>query len=527
VVQDSDPAHYFGELIDIELVKTVNGDDANTAPGPAVPVGGPVLWVFEIRNNGNVPVTWAITDPQFGTLACPRVLLLRAGRSIVCHANSTATLGPHTNTATATGTSILETGQSDQDADPANYIGAGSSITIEKATNGLDADTAPGPFVSVGGDVDWTYVVTNTGDTVLDDVVVVDLRGEAVSCPPEIEPLDPGEVVSCSASGTAEDVRYQNTGVVTAANALGERLFDADPSHYVGAASGVDIEKETNGDDADEEPGPLVPVGETVEWRYIVSNSGTELLEDIVVTDDQGVEVTCPADTLPIGGSMVCTGSGPAELGQYENVGTVVATGIPPEGEVGVAQQVTDSDPSHYFGFVSQIDITKFVNGEDANTSPGVQVPVGDPVVMTFVVTNSGNIPITNVEVVDDQGLAVAFLGGDTDGDEELDPGETWNYEAPLGPATPGRFDNVGTVTGFDSLEQPVTDNDPAFVFAAAPPAPPAPQNPAPVPAAPGSGGLAGTGIDAVPLAVLALALLVAGATLLRLERARRSRPAH
>ena len=64
---------------------------------------------------------------------------------------------------------------------------------------------------------------------------------------------------------------------------------------------------------------------------------------------------------------------------------------------------------------------------------------------MTFDVTNPGNIPIRDVEVTDDRGLVITFTGGDTDGDDELDPSETWTYRADVGPAIPGRFDSVGT----------------------------------------------------------------------------------
>ena len=77
---------------------------------------------------------------------------------------------------------------------------------------------------------------------------------------------------------------------------------------------------------------------------------------------------------------------------------------------------------------------------------------------MTFDVTNPGNIPVRDIEVTDDRGLTVVFTGGDTDDDTELDPGETWTYQANVGPAPAGRFDNVGTVTGLDVLEQPLTD---------------------------------------------------------------------
>ena len=66
---------------------------------------------------------------------------------------------------------------------------------------------------------------------------------------------------------------------------------------------------------------------------------------DVSVTDDQGVLVSCPDDTLPPGQTMACTGTGVAAPGQYANVGTV--TGTPPEGP-----DVMADDPSHYFGYV-------------------------------------------------------------------------------------------------------------------------------------------------------------------------------
>ncbi len=45
-------------------------------------------------------------------------------------------------------------------------------IDIEKATNGVDADDGFGPIIPLDDPVIWTYVVTNTGNTTLDDVSV-------------------------------------------------------------------------------------------------------------------------------------------------------------------------------------------------------------------------------------------------------------------------------------------------------------------------------------------------------------------
>ena len=104
----------------------------------------------------------------------------------------------------------------------------------------------------------------------------------------------------------------------------------------------VRIEKSTNGEDADKAPGPKIPIGDPVTWEYVVTNTGTVDLSNVVVTDDQTVTIECPESSLLAGESMTCTGSDVASEGQYRNVGTVTADS--PSG------QVSDSDASHYFG---------------------------------------------------------------------------------------------------------------------------------------------------------------------------------
>jgi hypothetical protein len=110
----------------------------------------------------------------------------------------------------------------------------------------------------------------------------------------------------------------------------------------------VEIQKTTNGDDANDAPGPSITVGSAVTWRYIVSNTGTINLTGMLVTDDRGVSVTCPGTTLTPAQSMTCTGSGVATLGQYRNVGSVTASSA--------NGSVTDSDPSHYLGVAPTSD---------------------------------------------------------------------------------------------------------------------------------------------------------------------------
>ena len=104
------------------------------------------------------------------------------------------------------------------------------------------------------------------------------------------------------------------------------QVFDAN-CHAVGPA--VTIKKFTNGEDADNAPGPSILVGSAVTWRYVVTNTGTINLTGIVVVDDRGVSVNCINQTnLPAGQTMTCSGSGIATTGQYSNVGRVTANSV-------------------------------------------------------------------------------------------------------------------------------------------------------------------------------------------------------
>jgi hypothetical protein len=231
----------------------------------------------------------------------------------------------------------------------------GPAIRIEKATNGFDADSAPGPTIEGDQIVEWTYLVTNTGDVPLDDVQVTDDQGVAVSCP--MTTLQPGESMTCSGQGNSQLGQYANVGTATGTTPDGLVVQDDDPSHYFGEPDsmvemiGVDIEKSTDGFDADFAPGPTLNLGAPVTWTYIVTNLcsySSDTLKNVTVTDDQGVAVSCPKTALAGRESMTCTANGTVQLGQYANIGAVTAEWY----DRGSYQTLTltDEDASHYFG---------------------------------------------------------------------------------------------------------------------------------------------------------------------------------
>ena len=264
---------------------------------------------------------------------------MAAGESMTCSATGIAVGGQYTNVATVNG--VDENGGTPGDTDPSNYFGAGPAISLEKATNTVDADVAPGPTLAVGDAVTWTYVVTNTGNVDLDSIVLTDDIEGVITCPATT--LAVGDSFTCTATGIATAGQYTNNADVTGIDPVGTAVSDADPSNYFGAGPGIDVEKATNTVDADVAPGPDVAVGDVVTWTYVVTNTGNVDLGSIVLTDDIEGAIPCPATTLAVGESMTCTATGIAIDGQYTNIADV--TGVDPAGAA-----VADADPSNYFG---------------------------------------------------------------------------------------------------------------------------------------------------------------------------------
>ena len=321
----------------LTLQKSTNGFDADSPPGPVIPVGSTVNWTYVVTNISGRPVTSvAVTDDQGVMVSCPQTTL-DGGGSMTCTASGTAQAGQYANLGTV---NALQGVAMVSASDPSHYFGqAQAVVTLQKSTNGVDADSPPGPTLPVGSTVSWTYEITNTGSDPLDNVSVTDDQGVMVSCPQTT--LDGGESMTCTASGTAQAGQYSNLGTVMATLPDASVVDASDPSHYFGAV--FTLEKSTNGEDADVAPGPTIMVGDPVSWSYVVTNSSADTVDNVVVTDDQGVMVSCPGTSLAPGSSMTCTASGTAEAGQYANVGT--ATGDFQRGGTTSA-----SDPSHYFG---------------------------------------------------------------------------------------------------------------------------------------------------------------------------------
>ena len=448
-VSDHNAAHYFGEghpALALEL--KLNGDPADEAPGPWLDADATILLTYEVTNSGDVELTnLVVGDDRDQTATCPKTSLL-PGESMICTASTLAVAGTHDIFGSAYGRPAC--GDAVEAHDPAYYRGRAltASIDVMKMTNGVHAETPPGPSVPLGSTIQWTYLVTNTGTLQLTAVSVTDNREVAVTCPKTV--LEPGESMTCTATGIAESCQYSNTAVVEGRPASGEPVTARDDSFYFGQHNAaIAIDKRTNGEDAPEPPGLPVSAGSTVQWTFAVTNSGDVSLTEVAVTDDRAGAVTCPKATLAPGESMTCSASGTALAGPQRNVAGV--TGKPPCGNV-----VTATDASHYLGVTPGIRLEKLINGEDADDSAhAVQLMVGAPVLWSFVVTNTGDVSLSDVSVSDDPARTI------TCPKSTLAPGESMTCTA-SGIADAGLGCDTGTVVGTSPQTTTVTSSDSA-----------------------------------------------------------------
>ena len=156
----------------------------------------------------------------------------------------------------------------------------------------------------------------------------------------------PVGVVSLSENEGGLDNDKPDNGIV---NSIAGTVVDGENDQnndFVEAViiSTIAVEKSTNGQDADTTgSGPTVDLGSTVTWDYNVTNTGNIALENISLVDNEEGTVVCPKTTLDVAESMLCTKTGIAIEGEYENIATV-------SGRTRTGTPVNDLDPSHYTG---------------------------------------------------------------------------------------------------------------------------------------------------------------------------------
>ncbi|WP_158277142.1 DUF7507 domain-containing protein [Serinibacter arcticus] len=210
----------------IELAKSASTDE--------VTLGEQVTYSFVATNVGDVTLSdVAVSEEEFSgsgelsALQCAQPTTLAPGASLTCTATYTVTqadvdAGSIYNTATATATDPFGTPVSDDD-DAIIPSDAQAGYTLVKLTDVVDVND--NDLTDLGDEINYTFQVTNTGNTTLTDVSITDPMladlNITITCNPTT--LAPGASVTCEADApyviTQTDVdngQVINTATATA-----------------------------------------------------------------------------------------------------------------------------------------------------------------------------------------------------------------------------------------------------------------------------------------------------------------------
>ena len=116
-------------------------------------------------------------------------------------------------------------------------------------------------------------------------------------------------------------------------------------------APGIDIEKATNGVDADTAPGVELIVGEVATFTFVATNTGNVDLADVSINDDV-LGPICGIENLAVGASETCETTATVTEGQQQNVATATGQPIDPATGEPIGDPVTADDPSNHIGIV-------------------------------------------------------------------------------------------------------------------------------------------------------------------------------
>ena len=463
-------------LVHTPAISIVKSADVTTYDA----VGDTISYGFRVTNSGDVTLTGVnVIEEAFtgsGTLpvvSCA-VTTLAPGAFVDCTASyeieqGDLNRGTLVNAASATGTPPAGL------TAPASGTSTVTVTAVRTSTLGLVKTATPTTADAAGDTISYSFAVTNTGNVTVSDAEIVEgaFTGDpgeltAITCPTGA--IAPAATVTCTATYelTQADVdagTVSNTATATASAPTGV----TDP---VSASSTATV---TIAPDASlaivksASPGTLI-VGQTVTYSFVVTNTGNVTLAGVDVTETaftgsgtmSAIGCDAAATSLAPDAQTVCSATylitqddvDAATLGN-----TAVAAGTSPSGAV-------SSDPSTVTLPFAQAPAVGIVKTADV---AGVSAADED-IEYRFRVTNTGNVTMTDVEVIDEDFSGAGALGAISCPLDTLLPGQftvcTADYTVTQDDIDAGGLENTASAEALaPSATLPTASTDSSLVL--------------------------------------------------------------
>lgn len=421
-------------------------------------VGDQLKFSFLVENTGDTTInTIAVTD-NFLTAAgisVSSVGTLAPGASSIVEAVYTLKASDFLatkvdNTAYAAGTDSYSRAVRSNDSSTSTPLIQRPELSIVK-TAGVPSGN------SVGSTITYTFLVTNTGNLDLTNVVVKDpfLTAANVTIP-TIGALAVNASQTVTATYSLKGTDFLNGEVANTATAEGQ---DPNNNPVVSTPSTVTTPLTQNPNITLVKTASAASgnnVGDTITYTFTVENTGNLPLTNVIIDDILlAVEnVTIPAvGNLAVGEIKAVNAT--YALTKANFIAGMVDNTATAEGDTPTAQTIT-SQPSTTSTPLVQTPALSLVK----TAAPATGSNIGDTIPYSFLVENTGDLPLTNI-VINDPLLAAAGVTIPTIPTLAVGASQTVtaNYSLTAANFLTGRVDNVATATALDPSNNPIVSN--------------------------------------------------------------------
>lgn len=438
----------------IALIKTSSVFDANL--NSITDEGDRIDYIFDVRNLGNVTLQGVtISDPTIGpvngslaTFAPGAIDTTTFTASYTITALDMAA-GRVTNTATVNArttqnvpvTDISDNSSFDENDATITPLISQPAIAVLKTVNAI-SDTNFNGVTDQGDKIIYSFAVWNTGNVTLSQVTLADTIADVDGGPIGTLLAGDTDTITFTAEYTlsASDIAagfVENSATVSGIapdTSVVDDLSDAesyaedDPTRtYLASAPRIALVKEVSSI-ADTNNSGTQDEGDTIAYRFTVTNTGNKALTNVTVTDVNATVAGGPVPVLGIAQSDSTTFTAVHVISRDDLLANgvtnqAVASGQPPTGsrvtDLSDDASVLENDPTFTaLSGVPGIAVVKTVKRIDDRNGNGI-TDVGDVINYGFAITNTGSVTLQNVTLTDPN----AVISGP--GLTQLTPGTT------------------------------------------------------------------------------------------------------
>ncbi len=422
---------------DISLIKT--GVIDLGVDGLAT-IGDTINYTFTVRNTGNVTLQSVTVVDALVTMLGGPLADLDPGESDATTFTATYVLtqadidaGLYQNQATASGTppvgaavtDLSDDGDETEDDPTITPIIRTPGVALLKSVTSI-TDTNSNTVTDEGDVITYGFTVVNTGNVTLSNLTLTDANAILTGGP--ILQLLPGQsdIVTFIATHTVVTAdmaagRVTNQATVTADEPTGGQVTDlSDASDLTEddptvtptqALPAIAVIKQATGI-VNTNGNGLVDAGDTVQYTFTVRNTGNVDLTNVTITDPlPGIVLAGgPVALMDAGDTDTTTFTATYVLtvadisaGQVSNQATV--SGVAPDSSVvqdlSDESDYADDDPTVVtVANAPEVRLIKTVSGITDTNSNSID-DLGDVITYAFMVSNTGNVPLTQITVTD------------------------------------------------------------------------------------------------------------------------------